>query len=84
MLEAPRKSRKKFNPRNLAKASEVRNLQDEVVFLLTKAKVQHLIRMIKTTGCLHLDVKEAPKEVQGEVQRRVQEEVQGNHCHLFH
>ena len=84
MLEVPRKRPKR--PKSLfAKAlAEVRNLQDEVVFLLTKVKVQHLIRMIKTTGCLHLDVKEAPKEVQGEVQRRVQEEVQGNHCHLFH
>ena len=84
MLEVPRKRSKKANPRNLVKALAQEDLQDEVVFLLTKAKVQHLIRMIKTTGCLHLDVKEAPKEVQGEVQRQVQEEVQGNHCHLFH
>ena len=77
MLEVPRKRPKR--PKNLfVKAlAEVRNLQDEVVFLLTKAKVQHLIRMIKTTGCHHLDVKEAPKEVQGEVQRRGQEEGQG-------
>ena len=77
MLEVPRKRPKKANPRNLVKALAQEDLQDEVVFLLTKAKVQHLIRMIKTTGCLHLDVKEAPKEVQGEVQQQVQGEVQG-------